>query len=79
MSMGGSEETRSIVYLDYWGGEAGRREMEDKEARGSDGRMLGRVGEGKSKVKTSAISFILSALSRPSFTQTIEGLILVTS
>ena len=25
MSMGGSEETRSIVYLDYWGGEAGRR------------------------------------------------------
>ena len=53
--------------------------MEDKEARGSDGKMLGRVGEGKSKVKTSAISFILSAVSHPSFTQTMEGLILVTS
>ena len=48
------------------GGEAGRREMEDKEARGSDGRMLGRVAEGKSKVKTSAISFILSAVSKSS-------------
>ena len=53
--------------------------MEDKEAKGSDGRMLGRVGEGKSKVKSSAISFILSALSHPSFTHTMEGLILMTS
>ena len=52
--------------------------MEDKEARGSDGRMLGRVGDGKSKVKTSAISFILSALSQPSFTQTMEGPSLMT-
>ena len=41
--------------------------MEDKEARGSDGRMLGRVGEGTSTVKTSAISFILSAVSKSSF------------
>ena len=41
--------------------------MEDKEAKGSDGRMLGRVGEGKSKDKTSAISFILSAVSKSSF------------
>ena len=41
--------------------------MEDKEARGSDGRMLKRVGEGKSKVITSAISFILSAVSKSSF------------
>ena len=40
--------------------------MEDKEARGSDGRMLGRMEEGKSKVKTSAISFILSAVSKSS-------------
>ena len=61
------------------GGEDGRREMEDKEARGSDGRMLGRVAEGKSKVKTSAISFILSAVSHPSLTQTMVGLILMTS
>ena len=53
--------------------------MEDKEAKGSDGRMLGRVGEGKSKVKSSAISFILSALSHPSFTQTMVALILMTS
>ena len=42
--------------------------MEDKEAKGSDGRMLRRVGKGKSKVKISAISFILSTVSHPSFT-----------
>ena len=53
--------------------------MEDKEARGSDGRMLGRMEEGKSKVKTSAISFILSAVSHPSFSQTMEGLFFMTS
>ena len=46
MSMGGSEETSSIVYLDYWGAAAGQRWRSSRSDQPLLAMLLRRSGKG---------------------------------